>query len=809
VTGRTGHPGVGIPSDEEDPLLPPLVSVVVPAYDVAHYLDRCLESLLRQSLGFDRLEVVAVDDGSRDGTAELLDRFADGRPNVTVVHQANTGGPGGPRNVGLARSRAPYVFFLDADDYLGDEALERLHAAAQRNDADVVLGRIVGIGRNAPRRPFRTDVERGDLLTTRAVWSASSQKLFRRAHVLDQGLRFQEGLTLGEDQEFVVGALLTATVISVVASYPCYYLVLRSEQGNATRTHADPEVLYGMVSRVLAVLDRHAPEGPVRDEVLGRYYSVEISSRLGGPGLLSLPGELRARYVEVVRPLVERYFPDDQLTAFPALDRVRGHLLRAGALQALERLAAFEVHESRPAPLHQHGRTFARYPFLRSSEGVPDSCYDITDELALDHCRVTVVWERADLVLAWEPYAPALAAAAWSLALEPQAGGEAVVLAAAAGSRRLALPLAGPDGAAGLPDGRWSLVTVARAGGRSATAPVGSAGTVPGTVDEGVRLVGGRLVSLRRDSRGRLCLVLERGSDRVPVTARQVRWQDGRLVVEGAVGLHLAADAERVVSAELLLRQRTSGKQTAGPAHLRLDRKEAAFRGEVRADEVPDGIWDLHLRMRVGDLCLSGRVAAPSTLAPPVLGRTPLVPYATARGNLSVDVGATWRSAAPTVRLERAVWRRRGRLVVAWTEAGGPQEPLVRSLVLTEGRTGREVLIPARGDGGVVLDLPRLLAGGELTAGGWLVELRLQAATASVQAPVLAGPAAEGGPPAARRFLQGRALVSAHLRRRSGRLVLDVARVLPAAAVERRLRRSVAILVAQVRSPSRTRRDVP
>ncbi len=76
----------------------PVVSVVLPAYNVEPYLHVGLQSLPDQTLGFEAIQVVAVDDGSTDRTAALLDDFAEGRPNV-VVRQENSGGPGGPRNV--------------------------------------------------------------------------------------------------------------------------------------------------------------------------------------------------------------------------------------------------------------------------------------------------------------------------------------------------------------------------------------------------------------------------------------------------------------------------------------------------------------------------------------------------------------------------------------------------------------------------------------------------------------------------------------------------------------------------------------
>ncbi|MFD0429100.1 glycosyltransferase family 2 protein [Streptomyces zhihengii] len=138
------------PAPATDPPVPD-VSVVVGAYDAMPYLVRCLESVESQTIGPGRMELLAVDDGSADGTGEYLEEFA-ARSAVptTVVRQPNSGGPGGPRNKGLALARGRYVFFLDADDFLGDEALERMVAVADRAGTDVVLGRMAGRGGCAP-----------------------------------------------------------------------------------------------------------------------------------------------------------------------------------------------------------------------------------------------------------------------------------------------------------------------------------------------------------------------------------------------------------------------------------------------------------------------------------------------------------------------------------------------------------------------------------------------------------------------------------------------------------------------------------
>jgi poly(ribitol-phosphate) beta-N-acetylglucosaminyltransferase len=215
----------------------PVVSVIIPVWNVEPYLRQCLDSVLNQSIGLERLEVIAVDDGSSDGSGALLDEYSGRYRQLKVIHELNSGGSGRPRNVGLDHSSGRYVFFLDADDYLGHEALERLVAMAERNSSDVVLGKMVGVdGRPVPTRACRKNRDRADL--KRVYSTLGVLKLFRRSLIERLGLRFAEGLPGGEDGPFTVKAYLEASCISVVADYDCYYCRLRSgsQSKNSNRT---------------------------------------------------------------------------------------------------------------------------------------------------------------------------------------------------------------------------------------------------------------------------------------------------------------------------------------------------------------------------------------------------------------------------------------------------------------------------------------------------------------------------------------------------------------------------------------------
>ncbi|CAM5249626.1 glycosyltransferase [Streptomyces californicus] len=128
--------------------------MIIGAYNAMPYLTKTLTSVVEQTIGRDRLEIITVNDGSTDGTGDELERFAAQYPGLfQVFHQENSGGPSAPRNKGLDNARGKFVFFLDADDYLGAEALERMLAMAEKNNTDVVLGKMVGVnGRGPPPR---------------------------------------------------------------------------------------------------------------------------------------------------------------------------------------------------------------------------------------------------------------------------------------------------------------------------------------------------------------------------------------------------------------------------------------------------------------------------------------------------------------------------------------------------------------------------------------------------------------------------------------------------------------------------------
>ena len=112
----------------------PLISVIVPVYNIIPYLPRCVESLRTQT--YENLEILLIDDGSTDETPALCDRLATEDERIRVFHKKN-GGPSSARNFGLQQAGGEYVGFVDSDDYVDADMYERLYGAIEKTGMPV------------------------------------------------------------------------------------------------------------------------------------------------------------------------------------------------------------------------------------------------------------------------------------------------------------------------------------------------------------------------------------------------------------------------------------------------------------------------------------------------------------------------------------------------------------------------------------------------------------------------------------------------------------------------------------------------
>ncbi|MFG2589356.1 glycosyltransferase family 2 protein [Streptomyces sp. NPDC048438] len=357
----------------------PDVSIVIGAYEAMPYLIRCLESVEAQTLPAGRMEIIAVDDGSTDGTGEYLDEFAARTAIETrVVHQENSGGPSGPRNVGLGLARGRYVFFLDADDYFGEEALERLVAMGDRAGTDVVLGKVVGVNRGAPKSMWKETVERADLFSSRIKFTLSAQKLFRREMLVRLGLTFDEGLKTGEDALFTMEAYLRGNGVSVVADYTCYYLVGRDDGKHVTQS-GSYRLRFDSARALAELIAAQLPPGPERDDLMVRPFVITLLPQFG-PALLRQSEAVRKEKMELAAPLLKAYWSAGLGRRLKVHERLRLACVARGRLDLLLDVLRFMADKHEPEVVRKglRGRVYLAYPHFGEGAGLPDSAYELT-----------------------------------------------------------------------------------------------------------------------------------------------------------------------------------------------------------------------------------------------------------------------------------------------------------------------------------------------------------------------------------------------------------------------------------------------
>ncbi|WP_448610064.1 CDP-glycerol glycerophosphotransferase family protein [Geodermatophilus sp. URMC 60] len=212
----------GVVRDRIAPAGPPLLSVVLPIYNVEAYLPECLDSILSQDLT--SFEVIVVDDGSPDGSLAIARAYARRDRRIRIVRQANAG-LGAARNAGLRQATGRYLVFVDSDDRLPAGAFSALVGSCERSGSDLAVGSIVRFNSTRTWAPeWITTVHDQDrigvtlkefpaLLRNNYTWC----KVYRRSFWDECGLWFREGVAY-EDQPIVSQLFVRASGIDVLSA---------------------------------------------------------------------------------------------------------------------------------------------------------------------------------------------------------------------------------------------------------------------------------------------------------------------------------------------------------------------------------------------------------------------------------------------------------------------------------------------------------------------------------------------------------------------------------------------------------------
>ncbi len=258
------------------------ISVIIPVYNVAAYLDECVNSVVTQS--YTDLEILLVDDGSTDTSGALCDAWAVKDSRIRVIHKEN-GGLSDARNVGVAVATGDYVLFLDSDDFWDDScAAERLARRVDQNNADVVNFSYKKFDEGSEHKvsyfqnmvempPKQSKDEQLRFLSTQRVYIASAcNKLIKRT-LLDETMLFKKGM-YSEDIEWCARLLAKAQSMDFVCEdFYCY----RQRGGSISHALRDKNCS-DLVDAVLGCLEHAKAADGYTQEALMQYTAFQFST---------------------------------------------------------------------------------------------------------------------------------------------------------------------------------------------------------------------------------------------------------------------------------------------------------------------------------------------------------------------------------------------------------------------------------------------------------------------------------------------------------------------------------------------------
>lgn len=336
------------------------ISVIIPFYNVREFLRDCIDSVLAQTIndmelsdGYERnLQIILVDDGSTDGSAEIARQYAAKHENIMYVYEENQG-LGHARNYGCEFADADYIVFLDSDDMITPKAYERMYNASIKNKSDMTIG---GILRFSSKGYWYTKIMEKTFSKTRDVTHITEStnliydttawnKLIKHSFWKEHDFRFPEGV-LYEDIPVTVRMHHMANRVSIIYE-PCYLWRVRegaSKSISQTRTS-----LRNLNDRILAMksIDGYFNDNVSQDDLkdaknvkwlkLDLMLFINRLARVGEDDARTIMGII-CDYIEL--NIDERYFD-----CLNEIERLKYTFLLKGDFERLLRLINFESRE--------------------------------------------------------------------------------------------------------------------------------------------------------------------------------------------------------------------------------------------------------------------------------------------------------------------------------------------------------------------------------------------------------------------------------------------------------------------------------
>ena len=208
-----------------------LVTIIVPVYNLELYIGDCIQSILMQT--YSNLQVIIVDDGSTDNSLNVIKKFVEVDNRIMVFFQKNSG-VSSARNYGLQMASGEYIMFVDGDDMIVDNAVEKLLEFILKYDTDIVCcgftfvnsdGNISrAIGNVKVHYVLRNENILANYLLGKNIWSSCWARLYKKEILDKYGINFSQDLSIGEDGYFTLQIMSKASSIVIIGD--CLYRIL-------------------------------------------------------------------------------------------------------------------------------------------------------------------------------------------------------------------------------------------------------------------------------------------------------------------------------------------------------------------------------------------------------------------------------------------------------------------------------------------------------------------------------------------------------------------------------------------------------
>lgn len=201
------------------------VSVIVPVYNVEKYIDKCLDSLVKQSLK--EIEVIVVNDGSPDDSQKIIDKYVKKYPDKIKSYIKENGGQGSARNYGLTKANGEYIGYVDSDDFVNKNMYEKMYSIAISENADIVITRDSKVTEDGKKY----DNYFFDKISDKKINAffgnmGVCNKIYKKELLLKNNLEFKEKVWY-EDVAFTIKAIISAKKIEYCTDESLYYYLSR------------------------------------------------------------------------------------------------------------------------------------------------------------------------------------------------------------------------------------------------------------------------------------------------------------------------------------------------------------------------------------------------------------------------------------------------------------------------------------------------------------------------------------------------------------------------------------------------------